>query len=205
MRNLRYPDELNQGPSIAGLNESEMSEGLKWHVQTNTPLCETVYRIGSDAHLALAREMRALLEREQIELCWIDERILKETDLGHTAEFEGVTVNLDCPMHSDDAELMEAEYKGKKVELNKPRRNSGSGKKYVVYTKNGKGNVVKVSFGDMKGGLTSKINDPEARSNFAKRHNCEAKNDKTTPGYWSCRLPRYAKLLGLKAVGAKWW
>jgi hypothetical protein len=92
-------------------------------------------------------------------------------------------------------ELTEAEYQGKDVELNKPKRSSGS-KKYQVYVKNDKGNVVKVNFGDVKGGLTAKINDPEARKAFADRHDCKNKKDKTSPGWWSCNLPRYWKALG---------
>jgi hypothetical protein len=92
-------------------------------------------------------------------------------------------------------ELTEAEYQGKDVELNKPKRSSGS-KKYQVYVKNDKGNVIKVNFGDEKGGLTAKINDPEARKAFADRHDCKNKKDKTKAGYWSCNLPRYWKALG---------
>lgn len=90
-------------------------------------------------------------------------------------------------------------------ELNSPKRNSGSGKKYYVYVKNDKGNVIKVTFGDEKGGLTSKINDPEARKSFVARHNCDTKKDKTSPGYWSCRLPYYAKQLGLSGGGNFFW
>lgn len=169
------------------------------------PLHETVYRIGSEAHLALAEEMRQLHLTGRVDLCEIDRCIIEETELGAYGMFGNTKVPLDCPMDIDDADLHEAEYKGKKVQLNKPKRNSSGGKKYVVFTRNSNGNVIKVQFGDMKGGLTSKINDPEARANFAKRHSCDTKTDKTTPGYWSCRLPRYAKLLGLKASGAKWW
>jgi hypothetical protein len=101
--------------------------------------------------------------------------------------------------------LNEAEYKGKKVELNKPKR--GGSKKFYVYVKNHKtGKVKKVSFGAKSGGgnLAVKLKDPKARKAFADRHNCEQKNDKTTPGYWSCRLPRYAKLLGLSGGGRFW-
>jgi hypothetical protein len=101
--------------------------------------------------------------------------------------------------------ITEAEYQGRKVELNKPKRNTGSGKKYMVYVKDPKsGNVRKITFGDLKGGLTAKTSDPEARKRFAARHDCENKNDKTKPGYWACRLPRYAKSLGISASG-KWW
>jgi hypothetical protein len=93
-------------------------------------------------------------------------------------------------------ELTEAEYQGKEVELNKPKRSSGP-KKYQVYVKNDKGNVIKVNFGDEKGGLTTKINNPEARKAFADRHDCKNKKDKTKAGYWSCNLPKYRKALGM--------
>ena len=100
--------------------------------------------------------------------------------------------------------MTEAKYKGKEVKLNKPMRSSGP-KKYKVYTKNDKGNVVVVNFGDAKGGLTAKINNAKARKAFSDRHNCPAKKDKTKAGYWSCRLPRYASLLGLKSSFGGYW
>ena len=106
--------------------------------------------------------------------------------------YEGTHVPLEEPM-------IEA------PELNKPKR-SGGPSKYVVYVKNPKtGNVMKINFGDKKGGLTSKINDREAARNFASRHNCETKTDKTKAGYWACRLPKYAKSLGLKGGGNYFW
>ena len=115
--------------------------------------------------------------------------------------YEGRHVPLEEPM----IEMDEAVYQGKNVELNKPKRSSGPSK-YVVYVKNPKtGNVMKINFGDAKGGLTSKINDREAARNFASRHNCDTKNDKTKAGYWACRLPRYAKSLGLKGGGNYFW
>jgi hypothetical protein len=118
--------------------------------------------------------------------------------------YEGEIYPVDI-MNKYDAELFEAEYKGKKVELGKPSR-GGSKKKYKVYVKSpDTGNVIKVEFGDVKGGLKSKIHDPEARKSFAARHDCENKNDKTKPGYWSCRLPRYWKELGLKKNSFRWW
>ena len=100
--------------------------------------------------------------------------------------------------------IAEAEYQGKKVQLSKPKR--GGSKKFYVYTKNKKGNVIKVSFGAKDGGgnLAVKLKDPKARASFAARHDCENKTDKTKAGYWSCRLPRYAKSLGLSG-GGTWW
>ena len=99
--------------------------------------------------------------------------------------------------------LKEAKYQGKTVQLSSPKR--GGSKKFFVYVKDPKTkNIKKVSFGGTTG-LNAKINDPKARQNFAKRHNCAEKKDKTKPGYWSCRLPRYAKLLGLKSSFSGFW
>jgi hypothetical protein len=99
--------------------------------------------------------------------------------------------------------VTEAKYQGKEVALNKPKR--GGSKKFFVYTKNPKtGKVVKVSFGGTTG-LKAKINNAEARKSFAARHNCATKKDKTKAGYWSCRLPRYASLLGLKSSFGGYW
>lgn len=111
--------------------------------------------------------------------------------------YEGAYVPLEQPMIEIDEE--------KQPELNKPNR-SGGKKKYVVYVKNPKtGNVKKIEFGDVKGGLTSKINDKGAAASFAARHNCDTKTDKLSPGYWACRLPKYAKNLGLKGGGNYFW
>ena len=69
-------------------------------------------------------------------------------------------------------------------ELNNPTK--GDIKKYKVYVKNDKGNVVKVEFGDPN--MSIKRDDPEARKAFRARHNCDQKKDKTTAGYWSCKF-----------------
>jgi hypothetical protein len=83
-------------------------------------------------------------------------------------------------------------------------RDSSGGKAYKVYVKDPKTKKIKtVRFGS--GGLRAKINDKKARNAFAKRHNCAQKKDKTKAGYWSCRLPRYAKLLGLKSNFGGFW
>ena len=103
-------------------------------------------------------------------------------------------------------DLFEAKKKAKKntKKLNKPMRDSSGGKAYKVYVKDPKTKKVKtVRFGS--GGLRAKINDKEARNAFAARHKCSTKKDKTKAGYWSCRLPRYAKLLGLKSNFGGFW
>jgi hypothetical protein len=88
--------------------------------------------------------------------------------------------------------------------IGKPMRDTSGGKAYKVYVKDPKtGNVKTVRFGS--GGLRAKINDPKARQAFAKRHKCSTKKDRTKASYWSCRLPRYAKLLGLKSSFSGFW
>ena len=100
--------------------------------------------------------------------------------------------------------LCMAKYKGRSVKLNKPSR--GDVKKFKVYVKNPKGNVVKVNFGNEKGLEGDvKINDKDRAKAFSDRHNCPAKKDRLSPGYWSCNLPRYAKQLGLKGGGNYFW
>ena len=88
--------------------------------------------------------------------------------------------------------------------IGKPMRDTSGGKAYKVYVKDPKtGNIKTVRFGS--GGLRAKINDKKARNAFAARHKCSTRNDKTKASYWSCRLPRYAKLLGLKSSFSGFW
>jgi len=108
-------------------------------------------------------------------------------------------VPLDLPMLEED-KLDEAEDKKKTPPIGKPKR--GGSKKFYVYVRD-KGKVKKVSFG--QAGMSAKINDPKARRAFAARHDCKNKTDRTKPSYWSCRLPRYAKLLGLKSSFSGFW
>jgi hypothetical protein len=80
-------------------------------------------------------------------------------------------------------EVTEVDAKSGK-ELNNPTK--GDVKKYKVYVKNAKGNVIKVEFGDPN--MSIQRDDPKARANFRARHNCDQKKDKTTAGYWSCKF-----------------
>lgn len=97
-------------------------------------------------------------------------------------------------------DINEAEYQGKKVKLNSPKR--GGSKKFYVYVKNPKtGRVKKISWGDTTG-LSVKAKDRGAVRSFVARHKCKQANDKMTARYWSCRTPRY-KALGVK--GGQWW
>lgn len=174
-------------------NFTEAKASLEYHTKTATPLHENEFRVGSKSYFDLFREARTQIREGAYKPTGLDKTLLETTDIGEFALYEDKHVPLDCPM-------MEEEEKQEK--LNSPKR--GGPKKFYVYVKNDKGNVIRVSFGDTSG-LTAKINDPEARKSFVARHNCDTKNDKTTPGYWSCRLPYYAKQLGLSGGGSFFW
>lgn len=77
--------------------KSLLSEGLQYHIDKKIPLFETVYRIGSDKHLALIKEARKMYSRNVIDLCEDDEALIK-THLGEFALYEGESVPLDLPM-----------------------------------------------------------------------------------------------------------
>ena len=84
---------------------------------------------------------------------------------------------------SEGETIEEAEYRGRKVKLNKPTR--GDVKKFKVYVKNAKGNVVKVNFGDPN--MRIRKSNPKARKSFRARHNCDNPGPKWKARYWSCK------------------
>jgi hypothetical protein len=196
----------NVGNKGVVLNESLvkkdiLSENLRYHVDNQLPLTENTFRYGSQSFLNLWAEARSLYLREIIHVNEDDKEILEETDLGNFGLYEGVKVPLDMPMLEED-EIEEAEKK-KTPPIGKPKR--GGSKKFYVYVRNPKTKKIKkVSFGDTSG-LSAKINNPEARRAFAARHDCKNKKDRTKASYWSCRLPRFAKLLGLKSSFSGFW
>ena len=136
----------------------------------------------------------------------------------HVHEYDGQAVYMPAESHTaylayyDDSEAMEdeddpsvdriealraivaevlkedfakAEYQGEKVTLNKPRRIQGGNKKFEVFVQDGD-KVKRVTFGDPN--MEIRRDDPKARANFRSRHSCDTKKDKTTAGYWSCRM-----------------
>ena len=97
-----------------------------------------------------------------------------ETEGGYEDEYGSV----------DNLNLNEAEYQGKKVKLGKPTK--GDVKKFKVYVKNKKGNVVKVNFGDPN--MEIRRDNDKAKKSFRARHKCSQAKDRTTPKYWSCKM-----------------
>ena len=179
--------------------KSLLSENLQYHLDKDIPLFESVFRIGSDAHLNLIKEARKMYSRDIIDLCEEDEHIIK-THLGEFALFEGEAVPLDLPMLNERKKKKKKEKKD--PPLGKPKR--GGPKAYYVYVRDPKTKKIKkVTFGS--GGLRAKIKNKKARNAFAKRHDCKNKKDRTKASYWSCNLPRYASMLGLGVNMNTFW
>lgn len=119
--------------------------------------------------------------------------IIFETDLEISTTIteimeDGIVINLDARAISLLEErggsiISESEYQGRKVTLNKPTR--GDVKKFKVYVKNDKGNVVKVNFGDPD--MKIRKSDPARRRSFRARHRCDDPGPKDKARYWSCK------------------
>ena len=151
-----------------------------------------IYRVGSEKYYEYWRIAREQYQAGELE---VDDHELDiiESDLGTFAHINGHPVPLDCILEDEKQD----------VPLNQPKR--GGPKKYYVYVRDpSSGNVKKVTWGDTTG-LKVKLDDPAARKSFAARHKCDQQNDKTKAAYWACRLPRYAKQLGLSGGGSFFW
>lgn len=179
-----------------------ISEELKYHIDNDISLSETIFRPYSKSFFNLLKESRDLYEKKQIVLVDDNDKYLfNETEIGIFGLYEGIEVPLDVPFFVEDS-INEAEYKGKDVKLNHPMR--GGSKKYYVYVKDPKSKKIKkIEFGDTSG-LNAKVSDPDARKSFAARHKCDQKKDKTKAGYWACRINRYAHLWNNKTYPGYW-
>lgn len=171
----------------------QMKEAIEYMAENEIPFVENVYRVGSDTYFDFFKEVRDYIAENDIKLNSVDSELL-ETDIGRFVLVDGKKMPLDFPLVEESD----------KPELNKVKR--GGPKKFYVYVKDpSTGNIKKVTFGDTTG-LKAKINNPEARKSFAARHKCADANDKTSARYWACRLPRYAKSLGMQVDNpGSWW
>jgi hypothetical protein len=181
------------------IGDGQISEHLDYHINNNYSVAESIFRPGSSAHITLLSEARELFFEGSLELGLLDRQLFESTDLGLIVSFRGHPVPLDLPLEILDLS------EGASPKLNYPTRNSGGATKYQVYVRNPKsGNINRIQFGDVHGGLTAKVSNSKARKSFAARHNCADKKDKTTAGYWACRINRYAHLWGGKTYPGYW-
>lgn len=202
----RIYQKLNEQNFLYDNNITMLSENMQYHFENNIPIHENIFRMGSKSYFNLINEARDLLEEGKASfLNENDLWILENTELGYYDYYNGQKVPLDYPI---EYIINEAEYRGKKVKLNKPKRTSGGKKKFVVYTKkpakktkrNKKGyTIVKVGFGAP--GMKIAKN-AAARKSFLARHKCDTNaGPKWKARYWACNIHRYKKQLGLKFPG----
>jgi len=182
----------------------KLSEGLQYHVDAGVGVDQNIYRPGSTAFFALFREAR----RSYLEGLYtphIEEVELLDSDVGNFEMYENRLVPLDYPIECGNEEhLNEAEYQGRKVELNKPIKGSPQAYVYVNSGKKNKDGTIKVKKVKFGSSMADAMGDSDAhkkrRKNYGDRHNCADKDDKTKAGYWSCRA---TKFFGRDIAG--WW
>jgi len=178
----------------------EVSEELQYHIDNGMTLTNNVFRMYSEKYFNLVNEVRELWSEGRIDLNEED-TLMVESDLGKKIKIGKNYIYLDAPYvyetETEEDILAEAKHRGKKVNLGKPFRTPGGPKKFAVYVKSKSGGVKKVTFGDPK--LRVKNANKGAAKSFRARHNCAQKKDRTTAGYWSCNVGRYAKQLGLSS------
>ena len=178
----------------------EISESLQYHIENGLSLTDNVYRVYSESYFNLVNEVRELYNEGKINLNEED-TLMVESDLGKKVKVGDEYIYLDAPYiyetETEEDILMEAKHRGKNVKLGKPFRTPGGPKKFAVYVKSKSGGVKKVTFGDP--GLKVKNSNKKAAKSFRARHRCSEKKDRTTAGYWSCSIGRYAKQLGLSS------
>jgi len=187
-------------PKLTLLENVGISDNLKYHIDNNINLSETIFRVYSESYFSLINEVRELYFNDQIRVPNRDLWII-ESDLGKSVILEdGRKIWLDIPFEIGEP-LNEAKHRGKDVKLNKPFRTPGGPKKFAVYVKTPKGTIKKVTFGDPN--LRVRNANKKAAKSFRARHKCDQKKDRTTAGYWSCNVGRYAKSLGIVSKN-KW-
>jgi hypothetical protein len=191
-------EQLNK--SLILKERAIVSEALQYHIENELTLTNNIFRAYSEGYFDLVNEVRELWEDGVIKLNEEDQ-LMVESDLGKKVMVNGKLIYLDAPFlyeDEDDEEVLEeAKHRGKNVKLNKPFRTSGGPKKFAVYVKSKSGGIKKVSFGDPN--LRVRNKNKGAAKSFRARHKCDQKKDRTTAGYWSCNVGRYAKQLGLSS------
>jgi len=174
-----------------------VSESLQYHIDNGLTLTNNIFRAYSESYFDLVNEVRELWEDGLIKLNEED-TLMVESDLGKRVKIGEEIVYLDAPFDIENEEVLEeAKHRGKNVKLGKPFRTPGGPKKFAVYVKSKNGGVKKVTFGDPN--LKIRNKNKGAAKSFRARHKCDQKKDRTTAGYWSCNVGRYAKQLGLSS------
>jgi len=165
-------------------NESEITEkcwkgytqkGMKTMFGKKYPNCVKKESVGETDEASSPAQQAAIAINMKKRGIKPKNKTLYEDEYGSVEETEFVVGDL----------LTEAEYQGRKVTLNKPFLTPNGPKKRSVYVKNGKGNVVKVNFGDPH--LSIKRDQPTRRASYRARHHCDSPGPRWKANYWSCK------------------
>lgn len=195
---LREYVEEKESRTLVLRENVEISDELQYHIDNQISLTDNVFRVYSEGYFRLVNEVRNLYNAGFISLNEED-TLMVESNLGEIIVINGREIYLDAPFIVEEEEeiLDETKHRGKNVKLGKPFRTPGGPKKFAVYVRKPGGGVKKVTFGDPN--LRIKNSNKGAAKSFRARHNCKDKKDRTTAGYWSCNVGRYAKQLGLSS------
>ena len=197
---IRETLEKQLDKSLILKGRAMVSEALQYHIDNGLTLTNNIFRAYSDGYFDLVNEVRELWEDGLIKLNEED-TLMVESDLGKKIQIGDDLIYLDAPFiyetETEEDIIEEAKHRGKNVKLGKPFRTPGGPKKFAVYVKSPGGGVKKVTFGDPN--LKVRNRNKGAAKSFRARHKCDQKKDRTTAGYWSCNVGRYAKQLGLSS------
>ena len=164
--------QLNK--SLILRENSNVSDSLKYHIDNGLTLTNNIFRVYSEGYFDLVNEVRELYNEGKIDLN-DEDTLMIESDLGIKVKIGKEYVYLDAPyIHESEEDIL--------TESKIPRGN----KKFAVYTKGKNGGVKKVTFGN-------------SNSIIKESRMCSQKTDRTTAGYWSCNVGRFAKQLGLSS------
>ena len=194
-KNLKAMLGVPNARPVVPMGEEALEEMPRWLLE---PLSKVTRKKGYDAAKKVLADVLARKKKEG-----------GKKGLPHTIEyyagqiakqFDGVDARVladmmneesccnDCDSHFDhiieEITIVEEDGKKKNVKLNNPFRTPDGPKKFSVYVKNEKGNVVKVNFGDPN--MEIKRDDPARRKSFRARHGCDDPGPKWKARYWSC-------------------
>jgi len=167
-----------------------ISEGLKYHIENNITLSESIYRIGSQKHLELVNEVRKLYISNNIDLKSRDVIIVEKLKTGELGVYindgKKIEVNIDLPEFAKGDDL-----KRHKYIVYRPSKT----KEIDEETKLPK--TVKIGFGHPDYEVANY--DEKRRKSFLKRHQCDLKTDLYSSGWWSCNINLFWKQLKLQS------
>jgi len=183
------------------LNESyddykkSINENIKYHIENELTISESIFRVGSEAYLDFVNEMRALWRDGKISISEDDQFILEKLYTGQKGTYTDRDTDRKKTVNFDDPQLSPKEIDT----LYYVYRPSPSGDKDKD---TGLPKAIMIGFGEKTGpgedDVRDKHQDPGKRAGFLARQNCKEKKDEYASGWWSCNIHKFWKQLGLK-------